>query len=305
MDMTADRVPDRWKELVDELRNFQEMARYLNPAPGEIPELQGVDICGLSMPLRDVIGGDHTIYIDFNRRYDLDRRIAHATESGRDKVAEKLRSLKQRAGILVADVSGHRMTDAFIGAMLHQAFLLGAHYELDRYGEITTRIFEQINTRFYRTTAINKYFTMIYGEISTNGKFRFLSAGHQPPTVFSREFGCFVKISEDRLVSFPPVGMFPSSRDPDDAIYPDLLGHKKLYEVNEINLLNVGDILLVHTDGLVEHAGGEYFPGRVEKLLVEAGDESAEQICTMLREDVLAAAAPDDDISVVVIRRTQ
>lgn len=303
--MTTPPVQGPWEQLVDELQNFQEIATYLRPSPGEIPQLKGVDICGLSMPLRQVIGGDHIVYIDFNKRHDLDARIAEAEKAGHKAVAEKLRLLKHRAGILVADVSGHRMTDAMIAAMLHQAFLLGANYELDMFGEITTRIFEHINTRFYRTTAINKYLTMIYGEISEEGKFRFLSAAHQPPAVFSREYGRFMPISADRLVSFPPVGMLPSSADLDDRAYPSLHGYKKRYEVNEINLLAVGDFLLLHTDGLTEHAEGQYFPEKLEKLLGQVRDESAEQVCARLREDLLAHADPVDDISVVVIRKTE
>lgn len=303
--MPTERAPEqRWKELLEELQNFQEIARYLNPSPGEIPTLKGVDIFGFSLPLRDIIGGDHTIYIDFNRRYDLERRIADAKAAGRLEVAKELGRLKHRAGIMVADVSGHRMTDALIGAMLHQAFLLGAHYELDMSGEITTRLFEHLNTRFHRTTAINKYFTMIYGEISKDGKFRFISAGHQPPAVFSREFRRFMKVSDDRLVALPPVGMFPSSADPDDRVHPRLYAYKKRYEVNEINLLAQSDILLLHTDGLAEHDEGRYFPRRVERLLADAGEATAEEICGRLREDLLAAARPADDVSVVVIRKT-
>jgi serine phosphatase RsbU (regulator of sigma subunit) len=289
--------------LTDELQNFQEIARCLNPSPGEIPRVRGIEIAGLSMPLRDVIGGDHLVYIDFDRRYDLDRRIARVEED-RPEVAKRLRGLKRKAGILVADVSGHRMTDALIGSMLHQAFLLGVNYELDISGEVTTRLFEHINTRFYQTTATNRYFTMIYGEISDQGKFRFLSAGHQAPAVFSREYGRFMKISDDRLVSFQPVGMLPSSDDPDDRVHPSNTAYKKRYEVNEINLLATGDILLLYTDGLSEHAGGRYFPWAVERLLAELRDDPAETICRRLREDLLEAAAPQDDVTVVVIRRT-
>ena len=45
------------------------------------------------------------------------------------------------------DVSGHRVTDAFMAAMLHQAFLLGAIYELDMFGQVTRRLFENLNTQ--------------------------------------------------------------------------------------------------------------------------------------------------------------
>jgi serine phosphatase RsbU (regulator of sigma subunit) len=303
--MIGENLKEQWERLTDELENFQEIARFLNPHPGEIPELDGLDISGLSMPLRQILGGDHILYIDFSRRYDLEARIAEAKKAERTEVAGNLKRLTHRAGILVADVSGHRMTDAFLAAMLHQAFLLGANYELDASGEITTRIFEHINSRFYRTTAVNKFFTMIYGEISVGGKFRFLSAGHQPPAVFSREFGRFMRISEDRLVSFPPVGLLPSSQDLDNRLHPNLERYKKRYEVNEINLLAVGDILLLHTDGLSEHGDGRYFPERLERLLAELRDESAAQICSRLREELLAFAPPQDDISAVVIRRTR
>lgn len=301
--MTLDR-PTQLAHLADELQNFQEIARCLNPSSGEIPTIAGVEIAGLSMPLREVIGGDHIIYIDFDKRYDLEARIAEAEREGRKEVAKQLRRLKTRAGILVADVSGHRMTDALIGAMLHQAFLLGVNYELDMSGEVTTRLFEHMNTRFYRTTATNKYFTMIYGEISGDGKFRFVSAGHQPPAVFSREFRRFMPISKDRLVSFQPVGMLPSTADPDGRVYPSLYRYKKRYEVNEINLLAVGDILLLHTDGLSEHAAGRYFPTGLERLLGELRDESAQEICVRLRQDLLDWGQPEDDVSVVVIRKT-
>ena len=291
--------------LAEELQNFQEIAAFLNPSPGEVPRLDGVDIAGFSMPLRDVIGGDHIIYIDFKARHDLDRRIAAVQQEGRDEVAAKLKQLRKRAGILVADVSGHRMTDALIGAMLHQAFLVGAYYELDHYGEITTRLFEHINTRFYRTTAINKYFTMIYGEISESGRFRFISAGHRPPAIYSREFGRFMPVSKDRLVSFPPVGMLPSDVDPDRKFESGIVGYKRRYKVNEINLLSPGDILLLFTDGLSEHDDDRFFPDVVERLLRDCPNCSAAETCERIRTALLAAAEPVDDISVVVIRRTR
>jgi serine phosphatase RsbU (regulator of sigma subunit) len=288
--------------LQEELQNFEEIARYVNPSPGEIPAVPGVDIGGLFLPLRGVIGGDHVIYIDFNRRYDLDARIAEAERARQRRVAERLHGLKTRAGILVADVSGHRITDALIAAMLHQAFLLGANYELDLFGEITTRIFEHINTRFHRTTSFSKFLTMIYGEISEEGKFRFISAGHPPPAVFSREYGRFMPIAKELLVSFPPVGMFPSRNDPDARRHRSRYGYKEDYSVNEIKLLSPGDILLLYTDGLSEHARGEFFPRAVERALAESAQLSAGEICERLRGDL--AAAPADDISVVVIKKT-
>lgn len=289
-------------EFAIELQNFEEIARFLNPSPGAIPKLKGLDIHGLSLPLRRGIGGDHILYVDFNRRFDLDERIRDAEREGRDKVARKLRKNRERAGILVADVSGHRMTDALIAAMLHQAFLIGCYYELEMFGEITTKLFEHINERFYRTSGVNKYFTMIYGEISTRGRFRFLSAGHPPPAVFSREFDRFMPVDKNRKVSSVPVGLLPSGGDPDEGRHPTVLGKKKLYAINEIDLLSSGDILLLYTDGLSERRGGERFPDELQPLFAANKDRSAKEICERLRESLFDRTPPEDDVSAVVVK---
>jgi serine phosphatase RsbU (regulator of sigma subunit) len=302
--METEVTPD-WREMADELRNFQEIARLVNPSPGEIPTLDGVDIHGTLMPLRQVIGGDHILYVDFKKRYDLARRIEEAERRGRREVADRLREQRRRAGILLADVSGHRMTDALIAAMLHQAFLLGVYYELEAHGEITTTIFEHINARFYQTSSVSKYLTMIYGEIWHDGRFRFISAGHQPPAVFSREYGRFVSISADRLVSFPPIGMLPRDAEDETLDRSFLPIQRQPYEVNEIHLLSPGDILLLYTDGLSDHAKGSFFPARVERLLAACGDASAREICDRLREEILHAAPPSDDVSFVVVKKTR
>ena len=114
------------------------------------------------------------------------------------------------AGIVLIDVSGHRVTDALLAAMLHQAFLLGAIYELDMFGQITRRLFENLNTRFYQSSAAHKFVSMIYGEISEEREFRFLSAAQPFPAVFSRQHQRFMDVSQDLRVSFPPLGILPS-----------------------------------------------------------------------------------------------
>ena len=296
---------DHFEDLAGELRNFQEIATTLKPSSGEIPKLEGIDIGGISKPLKELVGGDHIVYIDFNRRYNLERRIRKAEAAGREEVAANLRRCRHRAGILLADVSGHQITDALIAAMLHQAFLSGIYYELDLFGEITTQLFEYINQRFYRTTSVRKYLTMIFGEISDEGRFRFISAGHPRPMVYSREFGRFVKISERRMVSYPPVGMFPSaSAAVDDQVGPGSLGYKQPYTVNEIDLLAEGDILLLYTDGLSEHAGGKCFPAAFERRLKKVADLPAREICEVLTQEILAQAPAEDDISFVIVKRT-
>jgi serine phosphatase RsbU (regulator of sigma subunit) len=300
--MTSTYTPDL-TELSGELDNFQEIARYLLPRPGDVPQLEGVDVCGGTLALNGVVGGDHIIYVDFKRRFDLPARIEHATESGRLEVAENLRRCQRKAGIALLDVSGHRVTDALLAAMLHQAFLLGSLYELDMFGQITKRLFENLNTRFYTSSGARKFVSMVYGEISEDSKFRFLSAGQPFPAVFSNEHDRFMEVD---LVSFPPLGILPSLGVIDRNTTASPLGFKDPYEINEWSLMGRGDILLLYTDGLTEHSRGDepYFPDRLEKTIRRVKYEAATAIFEEITQDLLGFNEPSDDISVIVIKRT-
>lgn len=306
MDEIVQDIKTSIRKLIGELGNFQDIARYLKPEPGDLPELRGIDVYGESLPLNGVIGGDHIIYVDFKKRFDLEARIREAREVGRREVVENLLRCQRKAGIAVADVSGHQITDALLAAMLHQAFLLGAIYELDYFGDVTTRLFENLNTRFYKSSAVNKFLTMIYGEISEDGAFRFISAAHPMPVVFSSRYDRIMDISEDLLTSFPPIGTLPSHEDIDRRASQSVLGFKEKYEINEINLMGAGDILLLYTDGLSEHGQGEelYFPDRLEAALREVKDRSAREVFDAIKEDILRFSLPSDDVSCVVIKRT-
>jgi len=294
------------EQLTAELDNFQGMARSLLPTPGEVPRLQGIDIYGGTLPLNNVVGGDHLIYCDFKQRFDLDARIAAASAAGRWEVVENLRRCQRMAGIVLIDVSGHRVTDALLAAMLHQAFLLGAIYELDMFGHITRHLFENLNTRFYQSSAAHKFVSLIYGEISEHSMFRFLSAAQPFPRVFSRQHQRFMDVSKDLCVSFPPLGILPSLNVIDRNTTTSVLGFKDHYEMNEWMLMGEGDILILPTDGLIEHHRDDefYAPARLEQCLREHHHRSAQDIFHAIVTDLRAFSTPSDDVSMVVIKKT-
>lgn len=301
----APETPEAIQQLLDELGNFQDIARHLIPTAGEVPRLRGFDISGRTMSLNGSVGGDHLIYVDFKQRFDLDARIARALAKGRQDVVENLRRCQRAAGIALVDVAGHRMTDALLAAMFHQAFLLGATYELDTYGLITQRLFENLNTRFYQSSGAHKFISLIYGEISEDARFRFVSAAHVFPSVFSRQHDRFMEVGAEHCVSFPPLGLQPSltaiDRGKMDA---SAFGFKESYALNEWHLMGAGDILLLHTDGFVEHTRDDepYFPGRAEAVLRAVKDRGAKEILDELDRDLHVFAAPADDVSLVVIK---
>jgi serine phosphatase RsbU (regulator of sigma subunit) len=292
------------QRLTRELENFQEIAQQLVPLPGEVPTLRGFDIWGGTIPLSGPVGGDHITYIDFKQRFDLQARIERARADGRPDVVENLVRCQRMGGVALIDVAGHRMTDALLAAMLHQAFLLGAIYELDQFGHITRRLFENLNTRFYQSSATNKFVSLIYGEISEDAKFRFLSAGQPYPSVFSSQHDRFMEVSSDLCLSFPPLGMLPSFNVIDRNATSSRLGFKERYEMNEWTLMGRGDILLLHTDGLTDHESPNrpYFPHHLEQTLRTIKHLGARQIFEAIESDLVTFAEPTDDVSVVVIK---
>ncbi|HSF16270.1 MAG TPA: PP2C family protein-serine/threonine phosphatase [Vicinamibacteria bacterium] len=297
---------DSMEQLARELENFQEIASYIKPKPGDVPALDGFDIHGESLPLNGLVGGDHIIYLDFKKRYDLEARITHARAQGLPEVAANLARCQRMVGVVLVDVSGHQVTDGLLAAMLHQSFLLGSLYELDVFGHVTNHLFENLNTRFYKSSSIHKFITMIYGEITEDARFRFISAAHPAPIVFSRLHDRFMESEREAYVTCPPLGTLPSQNVIDRNTTQSVLGFKEAYELNEWEIMGAGDILLLYTDGLSEHADEEnrYFPGRLEAKVRELKDRRARDIVEGIRDDILSFAQPSDDISLIVIKRT-
>ena len=288
-----------------ELDNFIQTFKLIRPKTSGA-RIGGVEIFGDSVFLNGAVGGDHMILVDFEKRYDLENRIRVAEQDGRLDVARKLAENRDRIGVLVADVSGHQTTDALVAAMLHQSFLTGVLYELDRYGEVTTRLFENLNTRFCRSVSLRKYVTLTYGEVSRSGAFRFLLAGSPRPVVYSAEFDRVVTIAPDRLVGYFPLGMFPSEEDVDIAKNLGALRYKPKYTVNEVNLMGLGDILLLMTDGIAEHELEDvaFAPSSLEETIRANKNASAREIFEALRNAALSFAPPADDMTLVVVKRT-
>ena len=49
--MRAPDDPQMLRQLVDELANFEDIAKSLLPQPGDLPRLRGIDVCGKTLAL--------------------------------------------------------------------------------------------------------------------------------------------------------------------------------------------------------------------------------------------------------------
>jgi serine phosphatase RsbU (regulator of sigma subunit) len=306
MTVECESEQERLARLEQELANFRELMANVHATPGAF-SLKSIDVHGATFPLDGELGGDHIVFVDFARRYDLDHLIEDAERAGDRDRAAQLREGRRRVGVLLADASGHSTTDAVLTAMLHQAFLTGVLYELEMHGHVTAKLFEILNTRFHQSSSVTKFLTMIYGEISDKGIFRFISAGHPPPMIFSAEFDCFVRIDPARLRTFFPVGMFPNEAGVEESMEPRPRVSKKKYTINEVNLMAPGDLLFLFTDGLGDHAaeGQSYVPGRFEATVRACKHLPAREIVAAVYEDMKRFAPLTDDTSLVVIKRVR
>lgn len=264
--------------------------------------LESIDIFGRSYPLHGELGGDHLIFVDFARRYDLDRRIAEAAAAGRVDVVGRLQRSRHRVGVMVADIAGHSITDALLAAMLHQSFLVGVLYELEHNGHVTAKLFEVLNTRFYQSSSVTKYATVLYGEIAEDGTFRFILAGHPPPLVFSARYGRFMEVDTNRKVAVHPLGLFPTEGDVDGAADEQPVAVSPRYTVNEVRLMGDGDVLLLHTDGASDHVGGD-LAGALEPTLRRVSSRSAREIVEVLHAELLSRGDLADDMTLVAIKK--
>lgn len=290
--------------LENEMRNMRRIAATVKASEEAIITLPGIEAYGDTIPLYRV-GGDHITWVDFNKRYDLDARIAEAIKKGRTDQAINLSFNKERGGILVIDAAGHNDTDKIVALALHQMFLLGVRYELRMHGEITRQLFEEINIRCYNSFFIDNYATMLYGEIHTNGTFRFISAGHPPPLVFSNEYDCFVRIPESRLVTLPVIGWLPNKEDIDKEKMQSNTGYKSVYCVNEINLMSPGDILFLYTDGITEHIRGKepYYPVMLEQKVREVKHLHPKEMYHEIMQDISIFGERQDDMTLAMVKK--
>src|SRR5207249_12316884 len=120
--MRSEIMNDSAGVLIGELKNLQDIADCIKPSRADLPVLDGIDVYGETLSLNEAGGGDHIIYVDFQKRYDLQARIERADAQGRDDIVENLKRCRRMAGIVLFDVSEPHVNVTVVGVVLNQGY---------------------------------------------------------------------------------------------------------------------------------------------------------------------------------------
>jgi len=185
-------------------------------------------------------------------------------------------------GVLIADVAGHGLPAAYIGAMAKMAF--------DNYAFGTAHphfLLDKLNRRLCATLKCGSFVTMFYGIFNpTTYSFRFGRAGHPKPRLLRVETGEIELLDTEGK----PLGSFPDAT----------------FEESE-TLLKPGDRILFTTDGIndcVNDKGERFGRKGFAEAVRELKDASVEELVEGLydRASAFSSGQPTgDDVTLVAM----
>lgn len=242
--------------LLDEERERQrldgelQLARQIQERlfPRQMPTEGWFRAMGMSLPC-DQVGGDY---------FDL-------IPTGDNKWA-----------VVVADVSGKGIASSLLASFLQGALLAG--------GTELERTLDRVNSFLAGRGESQKYATLFYGLLSSDGTLEYVNAGH-PPGIILTAKGELIRLD----ATSPPVGLIAGMQFP-----------------AERRKLGPGDRLVLYSDGVLEASNGSHDMFGVERIM-DSVRGNANGSCEVIANGVLAAvrdftgdAPADDDITLLV-----
>ena len=188
-----------------------------------------------------------------------------------------------RLAVLFGDASGHGMAAGLVMAVAHAAF----RTQLER-DATPEAVFATLNRILCRTGSPRAFFSCIYMTVAPDGALTAAFAGHPPALRLGPDGTVRGRIGTGAY----PLGIKPDLRWPVES-----------------TRLEVGDVLLLHSDGLSEArnpTGEEFGDARIEAAARSGARLPAQELADLLAAQARAfrGEAPEDDVSVAVLRRT-
>ncbi len=243
-------------KLEADMKIAMEMQMELLPkAP---PECDVFEVASMYTPA-EMIGGDYYDYIDIN---------------------------DHNTGFIVADVTGHGVSAAFIMTLVKTCV------QLSSTGIVSTKeVVSELNSFLFKNIPRNNFVSMLYAILNTEERtLHYTSAGHNPSMRYCAKCDKFIPITTDGLF----LSLFEET------------------EYGEIVIpLEKNDIYLFYTDGLTEATNKhKEFLGipRVQEVIRENKDKSAQEISSILfwyLHEYIEHEPLDDDLTFIVLKILQ
>ena len=189
-----------------------------------------------------------------------------------------------RVGVLIGDVSGHGAEAAGLTALVKSAMRAEA-LRLPSPESVMDRANELVLHGAAAHEFVSAFFGLVDGH---SGHMAYSMAGHPPPVLLR-------------------AGSEPVLLQADGAVLGASGGRR--YE-NRGTVLDIGDLLVLYTDGLIEArspAGVAFGADRLLSAIAEVGHESAERVPESLFLSAFGHAEGRlrDDVAIVALRRTE
>jgi serine phosphatase RsbU (regulator of sigma subunit) len=185
---------------------------------------------------------------------------------------------------VLADVSGKGVASALMASMVQGA--MSAEF---RTAGSPDAALNTLNNLVWRKTPASRYVTLFAFMLGRDGAGRYLGAGHNPTYLYRAATGSIEELASSGV----PMGMFPTAR----------------YESTAFQMA-VGDVLIIYSDGLTdaESISGEMFgEDRVKAIITRAAARGSAALGSAILaevEEFTRDAAPTDDLTFLIIRRT-
>ncbi len=198
----------------------------------------------------------------------------------------KIGDEEDRLGIVLGDVASKGLAAAAEAMYISGALRMTTTFQL-KISPLMNRMNELVNKIF----SDDKFASLFYGEISTDkkGLFLYANAGHNPPIFIKKNLEDIAYLD----ATGPLLGPAPHSK----------------YDTDSINF-EIGDVLVIYSDGIVESADSNfelYSVTRLEKIIIKNINLSPKDICYKILEDVNNFSTSDskyqDDKTLVVIKK--
>lgn len=189
--------------------------------------------------------------------------------------------------VVVGDAASKGVSAAAQALYVSGALKMGVGYDIN-----STSLMGKISNLVNDTFPYERFVTLFLCELfrDKKGLCVYINAGHNSPYLYNSKTNSI----EELMATGPVLGPMPNQKFNSDSVY-----------------INIGDVLILYTDGIIEAANKKFeFYGdkRLKECIMKYKDRNSKEICELIIQDVQRFSARgkySDDKTLVVIKRVK